>query len=330
MDEKLTFTDRLIKAIRAKRSILCVGLDPQLPAIPSSLRIEIRRRYALPMEDYIAVGHVIYEFNRQIIDAIAPHAIAVKPNIGFYEGYGQWGIWAYQETITYARCRGLLAIGDTKRGDGGDTAVAYVNAHLGSILSWGDTPETLRSVESPLRCDAVTVQPGIGSACLNSFLTAVKEFGAGVFVVTKTSFKPNSEIEQIHTASGTPVWQEVAKLVNKLGEGTEGRYGYRNFGAVIGATYPDEARIARQLLPKAWFLGPGYGGQGGSADDAVVAVNEDGLGVVVNSSRAITYAYQKGQFQGPPDAFAACAAKAAEFARDDLNAALERAGKLNF
>jgi len=149
-------------------------------------------------------------------------------------------------------------------------------------------------------------------------------------VVDKTSFRPESVIQQKKTEDGITNWEELAHRVFEWGYGTEGKYCYRNLGVVMGATYPEEAEIMRRILPDAWFLIPGYGAQGGGADGAVVGFNKDGYGGVVNSSRAITYAYAKGQFQCEPKNFAKAAAKAAEFARDDLNLALRVAGKLNW
>lgn len=324
MEPGLTFTDRLIEAIRAKQSILCVGLDPQPRYMPEFLREQAVALYGRTLR---AMEWVFTEFNRQIIDVVAPFAIAVKPQAAFCEGYGSHGFAALEATISYARSRRLVVITDAKRGDGGDTAEAYADGHIGTIPFWGEG-DGLTRVISPIRVDALTVQPWIGNACFRPFLRAIKEHGTGVFVVDKTSFEPNSEIEQTVTASGETNWEALARLVQVLGEGTEGKYGYRNFGVVMGATYPEDAPKMRAILPNSWFLIPGYGRQGGGSDGAVVAINPDGFGGVVNSARAITYAYcdQKGQFQARPEDFAAAAKNAARFARDDLNAALKRAG----
>lgn len=150
------------------------------------------------------------------------------------------------------------------------------------------------------------------------------------FVVDKTSFKPNSEVEQLECKSGLKVWEELALMVQKWGEGTEGEYGYRNLGVVMGATYPEEAVVMRRHIPKGWLLKSGYGKQGGGADGAVVGADEQGFGIIVNSSRGVIAAWQEEQFKCEPEKFAEATAKAAEFARDDLNAALKRAGKFNW
>ena len=319
--EKLTFTDRMIEAIKEKKSILNVGLDPQLRFMPTHLVTWAFDTYGRSCE---GIGHLFERFNRETIDAVLPFVVLVKPQMAFYEAYGQWGVWAFEETVRYAKSKGLLVITDAKRGDGGDTAQAYADGHLGEVPIFGGT------VESPIRVDALTIHAWIGSSCINPFLAAVKKYGTGVFVVDKTSFDPNSEVEQTITQSGLPNWQELAKMVQKWGEGTEGKSGYRNFGVVMGATYPEDAEVMRQILPNAWLLIPGYGAQGGGADGAVVGFNKDGFGGIVNSSRGIIAAWQKGQFQCEPEKFAEVAAKAAEFARDDLNAALKRAGKINW
>ena len=322
MIERLTFTDRMIVAIKEKKSILNVGLDPQPKFMPPHLVTWAFDEYGSTWE---AVGHLYERFNRQIIDVVAPFAVSVKPQIAFYEAYGCWGIWAFEETIQYAKSKGLLVITDAKRGDGGDTAQAYADGHLGEVPMF-----SMGTTESPLRADALTIHAWIGSSCISPFLAAVKKYGTGVFVVDKTSFDPNSEVEQTITQSGLPNWQVLAKMVEVWGEGTEGKYNYRNFGVVMGATYPEDAEVMRQILPNTWFLIPGYGAQGGGADGTVVGFNKDGFGGIVNSSRGIIAAWQKGPFQCDPEKFTAAAAKAAEFARDDLNEALKRAGKMNW
>lgn len=331
MGMELTFTDRLVEGIRAKRSILCLGLDPQLRHMPLHLR---REAVALHGKTFRAIEWVFVEFFRPIIKAVAPFVIAVKPQFAFYEEYGS-AVLAAEETLArYARSLGLEIVNDAKREDGGDTAQAYADGHIGTVPFWGEGDELGRAI-SPIRGDAVTVGPWIGEACFRPFLNAIKENGTGVFVLDKSSFSPNSEIEQFPVTlfgRDIPAWQALARLVARLGKGTEGKYGYRNFGVVMGATYPEEAVAMRVTLPNSWMLGPGYGKQGGGADGAVVPVNSDGLGVVVNSARAITYAYcdRDGAFHAPPEDFVAAAARAVEFARDDLNIALERADKLNF
>lgn len=319
MAGKLTFTDRMIEAIRRKRSILNVGLDPQLGFMPPHLIEWARQNWG---DTFEAVGHLFARFNQTIIDAVYPFAVSVKPQSAFYEPYGNWGTWALEKTIDYAKAYNLPVITDAKRGDGGATAQAYADCYIGEVPFFDGT------IQSPLRVDALTIHGWIGSSCITPFVEAIKKYGTGAFVVDKTSFDPNSEVEQLVTQSGLANWQALATLVEEWGRGTEGKYGYRNLGVVMGATYPEDAQKMRQILPNAWFLIPGYGAQGGGSDGAVVGINEDGFGGTVNSSRQINAAWKRGQFQCDPEGFARAAGSAAAYAREDLNAALERAGKL--
>lgn len=310
-----TFADRIIAAQRTKNSVLCVGLDPQLNLMPIHItRSEILRR--LPRHE--AIRAAITWFNRDIIDATAEYAVAYKPQSAFYEAYGSWGVRALEETLEYLRERNLPIILDGKRGDGSDTAVAYAGTYLGEIpclaLHWEDAFETC---ESPLRADALTIHGYIGDACVRPFVEQIKIHGTGAFVVCKTSFKPQSLVEQLATERGMLVWQELARMVSRWGEGTEGVEGYRNLGVVLGATYPEDAAIMRMTLPTSLFLVPGYGAQGGGADDAVASVNSDGFGCIVNSSRGIIYA-------STGEDFAEAAEIAARNARDELNIAIEK------
>ncbi|MBI5004147.1 orotidine-5'-phosphate decarboxylase [Candidatus Kaiserbacteria bacterium] len=325
------FADSLVEAAYAKKSILVAGLDPQLRYIPVHLRTLMANLYGKSFE---GIGRLFLEFNKRSIDAIAEFAIAVKPQMAFYEAYGMWGIWAFEETVKYAYDKGLIVIEDAKRGDGGDTADAYADGHIGEVPWWSlneNAPEELSRIRSPLRVDAVTVHGYIGDDCVKRFVRpSVNKYGTGIFVVTKTSFKPNSRVEQLDTKSGLKVWQELAEMINEWGVGTEGIYGYRNVGAVMGATYPEDAPWMRAALPYSWLLVPGYGGQGGTADQAVAGARRDGLGCAVNSSRAITFAYMKGPYQTDPEKYADAAALAARTSRDELNEALQRAGKYSF
>ncbi len=328
--DRLTFTDKLIDAIQEKKSILNVGLDPQLKFMPPYLIKWAYKKYGGGSK---GIAYLFKRFNQEIIDAVSPFAVSVKPQIAFYECYGHWGIRAFEQTIEYAHKKGLLVITDAKRGDGGDTAQAYASAHLGKVpmVNRDSTGEFHQfQSEPPLFTDALTIHAWIGSSCVNPFLEAVKMYGTGIFVVVKTSFKPNSEIEQIIALDSNPVWVKLAMMIAEWAKGTEGKYGYQNFGVVLGATYPDDAPKMRKILPKAWFLIPGYGAQGGGADGAVFGINKDGYGGIVNSSRGVIAAWSRDQFRTESEKFAEAAAKAAEFARDDLNKALKRAGKYNW
>lgn len=321
MEQQKTFVDRVHQARVKKDTVLCIGLDPQLKYIPPHIRKNAVEKFG---PGRAAAAYAFTEFFGPLIPALAPYACVVKPNSAFYEQYGSDGINALEEVIMIADDTDLEVILDAKRGDGGDTAEAYANSAIGDVDALA-TDGSLVNVWGPLHADAVTVQPGIGEACLAPFLARVRTFGMGVFVVTKTSFTPDSFVEQLRTKSGLAVWERIALWVEEHGSGTEGECGYRNFGVVCGATYPEEAVRMREILRTAFFLVPGYGSQGAPADDAVVSFDANGFGGVVNSSRKILYAYRdKGM---PGEQYIEAAVLAAKEARDDLNASLDRAHK---
>ena len=335
------FSDALAAAVKEKGSFLIGGLDPQLRYLPPYIIKDAYRHYGHTFE---AVGRSFFAFNRNVIDAIHKFVPAVKPQMAFYEEYGHWGVWAFEQTVAYARSMGLVVIEDAKRSDGGDTADAYADGHLGQVSFLGcEDPADLWQCESPIRVDCMTVMPYIGEDCVCRFVNrAVKKYGTGIFVVTKTSFRPNSAVEQLKTclSDGTsylPVWTRVASMVSEWGEGTEGSCGLRNVGVVMGATYPDDAVIMRDLLPNVWFLVPGYGGQGATAEDSVTGLRKDGLGIVVNNSRGLIYSFRdlKNKEHGFPmicedgKCFNLVGQKA-EKCRDELVAAARAAGKWPF
>lgn len=320
-----TFSDRLAAAVRNKQSLLVVGLDPNLEKIPEELIMKVWEDHGRLDE---GVAYTFVEFNRDIIAAVAPHAVAVKPQIAFYEQYGSWGMWAFEETIRLAKAAGLLVISDGKRVDGGDTADAYAAGHLGMVPYFAPSTGGFELRPGPLRTDALTVHGYIGDDCVTRFAAVARKNGGGLFIVDKTSFKPNSRLEQMRLENGLTVWQALAELVDEWGRDTEGTCGYRDVGVVLGATYPEDAPWMRQRLPNSWFLVPGYGAQGGGADAAVAAVNPDGLGCCINSSRGVIYAYREAQYAGL--SWQSAAAAAARDARNDLNDALRRAGKFTF
>lgn len=323
-----TFVDELQASMKRKKSVLCIGLDPQLRFMPPHLIEEMRAVYGDTEE---AIGELFYAFNRTMIDVGEPYACAVKPQAAFYcRSHYAWK--ALEKTLAYAKYRGLPRIKDAKCKDGGQTAEAYAEAHIGTVPFFDD-----RRVVAPIRSDAVTIDGYIGEDSVSWYVREVKANGTCAFVVDKTSFQPNSVIEQLVTDNGLTVWERLAHYVALWSEGTEGENGYTNTGVVMGATYPEDAPKMRKILPKAIMLVPGYSdkeggseGQGGGADGAVVPFNEDGFGAVVNSARTIIAAWIKGRFACDPKDFAQASAQAAKFVRDDLNEALKRAGKYPF
>lgn len=316
------FADKLYDAQRTKRSLLCAGLDPQLKCIPPQIINETVRCCGKSFE---AVGNIFTDFNCQLIDALCDIVCCVKIQMAHYEQYGPHGIRSFIHTVQYAKSVGLLVIADVKRGDGGDSVDAYANGYLSKVPFFGDDdPTKLKVKVSPMQVDAMTVHGYIGEACLRSFFAASAESGGGVFVVTKTSFKPNSEIEQLITQpAGEPVWKSLAKLVGKWSVGTEGSCGLSNVGVVMGATYPNDALEMREILPNHIFLVPGYGGQGASAEQAVSGIRSDGKGIIVNDSRRLIYAWAKGPYARDGKDFAYASRAQAIASRDELNRAVE-------
>jgi len=289
------FADRLVDAIREKDSRVVVGLDPRLESLPP----EFPRGAPGDAE---RAARAILDFNTEVLSIVAPHAAAVKPQIAFYEKLGPPGLAAYAATCRLARDRGLLVIGDVKRGDVPDTAAAYAEAHLVSIP-----------------CDAITVNPFFGTDGIDPFVKTASAAGSGLFILVKTSNPRSGEIQDL-PVEGKPLYLHLASRVAAWGEGCRGESGYSSVGAVVGATHPRQAADIRAALPRAFFLVPGYGAQGATAADLKPCFNPDGLGAVVNSSRGITFAWEKGPFKGMP--WREAVGKAVSGMREDINQAL--------
>jgi orotidine-5'-phosphate decarboxylase len=315
MPAKDNFADRLIQAIETKQSRVVVGLDPRLYLLPQHLRQEKIRLFGPTLQ---AVAEAILEFNRQIIDEVAAHAVAVKPQVAFYEQYSYMGMQAFVETVKYAQGKGMLVIADAKRNDIGTTAQAYADAYLGEASFWDDKTIPIFDV------DAITINPFLGSDGIEPFIQVANANGKGLFILVRTSNPSARDIQDL-PVNGEPLFEQVAKMVKEWGRNTEGSSGYCSVGAVVGATYPTEAEQLRKLMPKSFFLVPGYGAQGATAKDVKSCFNDDGLGAVVNSSRAITYAYledpEKRKYS--PEEFALAAASATKRMREEIELILQ-------
>jgi orotidine-5'-phosphate decarboxylase len=269
------FADRLAEAVRSKRSSLVVGLDPQLEKLP----LELRRASEAGAPDARArAAAAIRAFDEAVIELVAPYAVAVKPQSAFYERWGAPGVAAFEHAVERARAAGLLVIADIKRGDIGTTAAAYAEGHLAA-------PEAPAA-----RADAVTLNPLLGSDSIAPFLQVMARTGGGCFVLVRTSNPSAGELQDLRV-DGRALHEHVAALVHRWGEAHVGACGFSSVGAVVGATVPAELRRLRELLPRAWFLVPGVGAQGATADDVAAAYDGQGLGALVNSSRGILYAY---------------------------------------
>jgi orotidine-5'-phosphate decarboxylase len=256
----MTFADRLAAEVERKRSQLVVGLDPQVDLLPVELRGDVAR------------------FCCGLIDAVAPHAVAVKPQLAFFEQLGSAGLAAFERTCTYARRAGMLVIADGKRGDIGSTARAYAEAYLEG---------------EPPRADALTVNPWLGRDSVEPFLGAVRRGGVGIFVIVRTS-NVSGDLQDALLKDGRPMWHHVAGLVDEWGEGTVGEGGLSSVGAVVGATHPRAVAEARRLMPRTILLLPGIGAQGGSVADLERAFQSGPASALVNASRSINYAFREG------------------------------------
>ena len=271
------FSDRLIAAIRAKGSPCVVGLDPRLEKMPRYL---VDQAEAMPRDE--AAYAILAGFGRAVVDAVAEHVPAVKVQSAFYELLGVPGLRALLETVRVARAAGLLVIVDAKRGDIASTAAAYAEAFLGELDWRGEARPTVGA-------DAATVSPYLGADSLEPWVDVCRRQGKGIFVLARTSNQGSADLQGLRLAGGGTGDERVASMVDRLGEGLVGTAGYSSVGAVVGATFPADAARLRRLMPRAIFLLPGYGAQGGGAEGLAACFDRDGLGAVVSASRSVTY-----------------------------------------
>ena len=274
--------DALLSRIDALNNPTVVGLDPTLEMIPSYLREEKFAQYGKTPE---AVAEMFLAFNRAILAAVQGIVPAVKPQIAFYERYGLAGLSAYEKTAALAKEMGFVVIGDIKRNDIGATASAYAEAYLGKTRV-GDTEI------APYGCDSVTVNGYLGTDGVEPFLKECRSREKSLFLLVKTS-NPSSGELQNRDMEGKPLYARMAEMVAKWGEGLDTPCGYNQIGAVVGATYPEEQKIIRELLPKSYFLVPGYGAQGAKGTDIAGCFDANGNGAIVNASRSILCAWKK-------------------------------------
>ena len=275
---------KLIEKIKQTNAPICVGLDPLISHIPDYILDEKIKKYGKSTK---AVAEAFYDFNMAIIDKTFDLIPAVKPQIAMYEKFGIEGMIAYKNTVDYAKSKGLLVIGDAKRGDIGSTSLAYANAHIG-------VSEILGEKLSGFSTDFVTVNPYLGTDGIKPFIDVCNSEDKGIFVLVKTS-NPSSGEFQDRQIDGTPLYELVAKKTCEWGElSMDGEYS--NVGAVVGATYPKMSAILREKMPHTFFLVPGYGAQGATAEDLKPCFNKDGLGAIVNSSRGIIAAYKQEKY----------------------------------
>lgn len=275
---------KLIEEITKKNAPVVVGLDPMLSYVPKQVQEAAFGEFGETLE---GAAEAIWQFNKGIVDAVSDLVPAVKPQIAMYEQFGIPGLAAFQKTAAYCKEKGLIVIGDVKRGDIGSTSAAYAVGHLGKVTVGSKSYSVFDE-------DFATVNPYLGSDGVKPFLEVCKEEDKGIFVLIKTS-NPSSGEFQDQKVDGVPLYELVGRKVAEWGE--ECMDGdYSNVGCVIGATYPEVGKILRKQLPKTYVLVPGYGAQGGTAKDLAVYFNDDGLGAIINSSRGIIAAYKKEEY----------------------------------
>ena len=272
----MNFADRLINKIKSKKTPLVVGLDPRANRLPNDFGVRDDSPRA-------AIANAYESFCCEIIDVVSPLVPAVKPQAAFFENLGPAGMQALWNVVRHAQSKDLLVIMDAKRGDIGSTAQAYASAFLGNTedSAWG--------------CDCLTVNPYLGDDSLEPFVDRCQSTQSGIFVLVRTS-NPGGRMLQELVAEQQKIYSIVADHVQKLAFDTKGENGYGSVGAVIGATNPEQLAILRQRMPNSIFLVPGIGAQGGTAADVASAFDDNGLGAVINSSRAIIFAFDNEEF----------------------------------
>lgn len=275
--------NQLVANIKKTGAPIVVGLDPMLNYIPEQVQQKAFAEYGETLE---GAAEAIWQFNKEIVDKTYDLIPAVKPQIAMYEQFGLPGLAAFKKTVDYCKEKGLVVIGDIKRGDIGSTSAAYAVGHIGKV-------KVGSKIYAPFDEDFVTVNPYLGSDGVNPFLDVCKEEKKGIFVLVKTS-NPSGEFQD-QKIDGRPLYELVGEKVAAWGSEVMGdEYSY--VGAVVGATYPEMGKVLRKVMPKAYILVPGYGAQGGKGKDLVHFFNEDGLGAIVNSSRGIIAAYKQEQY----------------------------------
>ena len=303
--------DLLIDKIKEKNNPTVMGLDPRYEMLPDC----IKNKYGT---DVKSVCEGILEYNKTLIDSVYDIIPAVKPQIAFYEMFGIEGMKCFKETCKYAKEKGLVVIADIKRGDIGTTAAGYSNAYLGKTLV-GENEESFYDI------DFVTVNPYLGIDGVKPFIEDCKKYNKGIFILVKTSNKSSGELQDLVLESRKKVYEEVAKLVNNWGEELIGEYGYSSVSAVVGATYPVQIKELREIMPSAYFLIPGYGAQGGKAEDIALGF-KDGLGGIVNASRSLMCAYKSDRWKNmfKDEEYGKATREEAIRMRDELNRAINK------
>ncbi|MBQ3787123.1 MAG: orotidine-5'-phosphate decarboxylase [Lachnospiraceae bacterium] len=306
--------ERLNEKIKKTGAPIVVGLDPTLAFVPKFIQDKAFEEFGQTLE---GAGEAIWQFNKAIVDAVYDLIPAVKPQVAMYEQFGIPGLIAFKKTIDYCHEKGLIVIGDVKRGDIGSTCEAYAAGHIGKVTI-GDKSYC------PFDEDFITVNPYLGSDGIKPFLKACKENDRGIFVLVKTSNPSSGELQDLTTKAEKTIYETVGAMVDQWGsELTHGDYS--DVGAVVGATYPEMGAALRKVMPKACILVPGYGAQGGKGADLVHFFNADGLGAIINSSRGIIAAYKNEKYASyGENAFADASRAAVLDMKEDIASALAK------
>ena len=305
--------NKLVANIKKTGAPIVVGLDPMLSYVPAHIQ---KRAFEEHGETLEGAAEAIWQYNKEIVDHVYDLIPAVKPQIAMYEQFGIPGLMAFKKTVDYCKSKDLVVIGDIKRGDIGSTSAAYAVGHLGKVKVGNNSFVGFDE-------DFVTVNPYLGTDGVKPFVDVCKEEKKGLFILVKTS-NPSSGEFQDRLIDGRPLYELVGEKVAEWGSECMGD-DYSYVGAVVGATYPEMGKTLRKIMPKAYILVPGYGAQGGKAEDLVHFFNEDGLGAIVNSSRGIIAAYTKEQYaKFGEEHFAEASRQAALDMIADINGALHK------
>lgn len=304
--------DQLVNRIKKLQAPVVVGLDPMLSYVPEHVQKQAFEHFGETLE---GAAEAIWQFNKAIVDATCDLIPAVKPQAAMYEQFGVPGMAAFERTVAYCQQKGLVVIGDVKRGDIGSTSAAYAAGHLGKVQVGDQLLEAFHE-------DFATVNPYLGSDGIEPFLSVCREQKKGIFVLVKTS-NPSSGEFQDREIDGRPLYELVGEKVAAWGEDLCGESSYSYVGAVVGATYPEMGKTLRRIMPKAYILVPGYGAQGGTAENLRPFFNADGLGAIVNSSRGIICAWKNEKYKKfGPENFADASRQAVLDMIQDIRSAL--------
>ena len=304
--------DRLIEKIKETNNPTVIGVDTRYDMVPDC----VKNKYS---KDIKGMCSAMLEYSKALIDSTYDIIPAVKLQSAYFEMYGVEGIKLYKEMIDYCKEKDMVVMADVKRGDIGSTSAGYSKAYLGK--------NTINEKEEGIfDVDFATVNPYMGSDCVNPFVEDCKKYDKGIFILVKTSNKSSGELQDLKTEDGEEIYKKVAKLVNTWGKDLIGQYGYSSVSAVVGATYPKQLQELRELMPHSYFLIPGYGAQGGKAEDIALGFDENGLGGIVNATRSLMCAYKsdlwKDKFK-EEDYAKATRAEAIRM-RDELNNAINK------